>query len=73
MICVETFWELFRRLDTVLAHPHRARIFNTCLYMLYMIHCVACSYYALSTWEGIGATTWTFDGHGNAYGFYWFQ
>ncbi|CAL8070629.1 unnamed protein product [Orchesella dallaii] len=64
---VETFWELFRRLDTVLANPHRARIGNSCLYMLYMIHCFACSYYFLSTWEGIGATTWTFDGHGNAY------
>lgn len=62
----QTFWELFRQLDSYLAHPHRARIFHTCLYMLYMIHLVACSYYGLSTWEGIGTTTWTFDGHGNA-------
>jgi hypothetical protein len=63
---IESFWELFQRFDTILASPHSARIIRTCIYMMYMIHANACAYYGLSTWEGIGSTTWTFNGIGNA-------
>ena len=63
---METYWELFQRFDTILASPHAARITRTMLYMMYMIHFNSCAYYGLSKLEGIGTTTWTFDGAGNA-------
>lgn len=66
LLQITTFWELFRRLDNVLASPHAARITRTIIYMLYMIHLNAAAYYALSKWEGINTTEWTYDGEGNA-------
>ena len=48
---VGTFWELFRRFDSVLSSPHPLRIARSILHMLYLIHMYASAYYALSSWE----------------------
>lgn len=35
--------------------------------MLYLVHINACAYYSFSEWEGLGSSTYVFDGFGNAY------
>ncbi|XP_015604067.1 cyclic nucleotide-gated cation channel beta-3 isoform X2 [Cephus cinctus] len=64
---VQTFWELYNRMDSVLSNPHVVRIARTLSYMIYLIHINACAYYAFSTWEGLGSNGWVFNGIGSAY------
>ncbi|XP_020707806.2 cyclic nucleotide-gated cation channel beta-3 [Athalia rosae] len=64
---VQTFWELYNCMDSVLSNPHVVRIARTLSYMLYLIHINACAYYAFSAWEGLGSNGWVFNGVGNAY------
>ena len=35
--------------------------------MLYLIHVIACAYYMISTYEGVKANGFVYDGQGNAY------
>ena len=67
MIKVLAFWEFTERLDSILAKPYFLRIFKTVTYMLYLIHLEACSYYAISNWEGIGINNFTYNGEGIPY------
>ncbi|XP_046482431.1 cyclic nucleotide-gated channel beta-3 isoform X2 [Neodiprion pinetum] len=64
---IQTFWELYNCMDSVLSNPHVVRIARTLSYMLYLIHINACAYYAFSAWEGLGSNGWVFNGVGNAY------
>ena len=67
LIKVLAFWEFTERLDSILAKPYFLRIFKTVTYMLYLIHLEACSYYAISNWEGIGINNFTYNGEGIPY------
>ncbi|XP_071526716.1 uncharacterized protein CngB isoform X3 [Panulirus ornatus] len=67
LIKIQTFWEFFNRLDSVLSSPHAIRVIRTVLYMLFLIHLNTCAYYGFSVIEGIGSNKWVFQGVGNAY------
>ncbi|XP_050694950.1 uncharacterized protein LOC126984820 isoform X3 [Eriocheir sinensis] len=64
---IQTFWEFFNRLDSVLSSPHAVRVIRTVLNMLFLIHLNTCAYYGFSKLEGIGSNKWVFQGVGNAY------
>ena len=40
---------------------------KTFIQMLYLIHIIACAYYKISTYEGVKANQFVYDGNGNAY------
>ncbi|GLH15227.1 hypothetical protein R5R35_000308 [Gryllus longicercus] len=71
LLKIQTFWEFFEQLDSILSSPYIVRIARTLTYMLYLIHLNACAYYAVSTWEAktwySEPNGWMFDGNGNAY------
>ena len=46
---------------------YAARMLKTFIYMLYLIHIIACAYYWISTYEGVKANEFVYDGNGNAY------
>lgn len=66
---MQTFWELFDHLDSMLMSPYLVRVARTLCYMMFLVHLNACGYYAFSAREGLGTNNWTYkggDGH-NAY------
>lgn len=64
---IQTFWELFDHLDSLLMSPYLVRVARTLCYMMYLVHLNACGYYAFSAREGLGANNWTYKGgDGNA-------
>ncbi|KAJ1521381.1 hypothetical protein ONE63_003056 [Megalurothrips usitatus] len=68
LLRIQTFWELFDHLDSLLMSPYLVRVARTLSYMMYLVHLNACGYYAFSAREGLGANSWTFKGgEGNAY------
>ncbi|KAE8738923.1 hypothetical protein FOCC_FOCC015573 [Frankliniella occidentalis] len=69
VIFMQTFWELFDHLDSMLMSPYLVRVARTLCYMMFLVHLNACGYYAFSAREGLGTNNWTYkggDGH-NAY------
>ena len=40
---------------------------KTFAHMLYLIHVIACAYYKISTYEGLKANGFVYDGQGTAY------
>ncbi|XP_034244976.1 cyclic nucleotide-gated cation channel beta-3 [Thrips palmi] len=65
---IQTFWELFDHLDSLLMSPYLVRVARTLCYMMFLVHLNACGYYAFSAREGLGANNWTYrGGDGNAY------
>ena len=40
---------------------------RTTAYLLYSLHVNSCLYYWASAYEGLGSTTWVYDGEGNRY------
>ena len=46
---------------------YAARMLKTFIYMLYLIHIIACAYYWISTYEGVKANEFVYNGNGNAY------
>lgn len=70
MLKVQTFWEFYEQLDSILSSPYVVRISRTLTYMLYLIHLNACAYYAVSEWEKNVmdvSNDWVFNGEGIAY------
>ncbi|NXY85084.1 CNGB1 protein, partial [Alcedo cyanopectus] len=49
------------------------RVIRTTAYLLYSLHVNSCLYYWASAYEGLGSTTWVYDGEGNSYirCYYW--
>lgn len=43
------------------------RVIRTTAYLLYSLHVNSCLYYWASAYEGLGSTTWVYDGEGNRY------
>ncbi|CAD7088316.1 unnamed protein product [Hermetia illucens] len=67
LLKIQTFWEVFKLIDRVMASPHFVRVAKTMTYMLYMIHLTACAYYAYSAYQGLGTNRWVFSGKGHPY------
>ncbi len=62
-----SFWELFDRLDMMVAWPLALRICRTLSYLMYLIHVKACVYYVFSTVRGLASTSFVFQGKTDAY------
>ncbi|XP_031633668.1 cyclic nucleotide-gated cation channel beta-3 [Contarinia nasturtii] len=67
LLKIQSFWELFRLLDRVIASPYLVRVGRTLTYMLYMIHITACCYYYYSDLQGLASDRWVFSGKGHPY------
>nr|XP_048697097.1 LOW QUALITY PROTEIN: cyclic nucleotide-gated cation channel beta-3 [Caretta caretta] len=68
-----TFFEFNDRLEAILDKAYIYRVIRTTGYLLFILHINACIYYWASDFEGIGSTTWVYDGKGNMYlrCYYW--
>ncbi|XP_077300378.1 cyclic nucleotide-gated ion channel subunit B [Arctopsyche grandis] len=67
MCKAQTFSQFFNSLDKMLSSPLIIRVARTLIYTFYLIHLNACSYYMMSSFEGIGYNGWVYNGEGNAY------
>nr|XP_013799694.1 PREDICTED: cyclic nucleotide-gated cation channel beta-1 [Apteryx mantelli mantelli] len=67
------FFEFNNRLEAILSKAYIYRVIRTTAYLLYSLHVNACLYYWASAYEGLGSTTWVYDGEGNSYirCYYW--
>ncbi|KAE8280029.1 Cyclic nucleotide-gated cation channel beta-3 [Larimichthys crocea] len=66
-IRVDAFFEFSDRLENIMAKAYIWRVARTTGYLLYVLHLNACAYFTASAYEGLGSTTWTYDGKGTAY------
>ncbi|XP_017328974.2 cyclic nucleotide-gated cation channel beta-1 [Ictalurus punctatus] len=62
-----SFFEFNNRLEAILTKAYVYRVIRTTSYLLYSLHVNACLYYWMSNIRGLGATTWVYNGQGNAY------
>ncbi|CAH1780519.1 unnamed protein product [Owenia fusiformis] len=67
MLKLKSFWEFYERIDQSAKSVHLIRIAKTLTYMIYLIHVETCGYYAVSEYEGINSTQWTYNGEGTSY------
>ncbi|KFW63551.1 Cyclic nucleotide-gated cation channel beta-1, partial [Pygoscelis adeliae] len=67
------FFEFNSRLESILSKAYIYRVIRTTAYLLYSLHVNSCLYYWASAYEGLGSTTWVYDGEGNSYirCYYW--
>ncbi|XP_064015832.1 LOW QUALITY PROTEIN: cyclic nucleotide-gated cation channel beta-1 [Pogoniulus pusillus] len=67
------FFEFNSRLEALLSKAYVYRVIRTTAYLLYSLHLNSCLYYWASAYEGLGSTTWVYDGEGNSYirCYYW--
>uniref|UniRef100_A0A8C5TAD2 Cyclic nucleotide-binding domain-containing protein n=1 Tax=Malurus cyaneus samueli TaxID=2593467 RepID=A0A8C5TAD2_9PASS len=67
------FFEFNNRLEAILTKAYIYRVIRTTAYLLYSLHVNSCLYYWASAYEGLGSTTWVYDGEGNSYirCYYW--
>ncbi|NXO24931.1 CNGB1 protein, partial [Cisticola juncidis] len=67
------FFEFNNRLEAILTKAYIYRVIRTTAYLLYSLHMNSCLYYWASAYEGLGSTTWVYDGEGNSYirCYYW--
>ncbi|KAM9182753.1 cyclic nucleotide-gated channel beta-1 [Mergus octosetaceus] len=67
------FFEFNNRLEAILSKAYIYRVIRTTAYLLYSLHVNSCLYYWASAYEGLGSTTWVYDGEGNSYirCYYW--
>ncbi|NXY06686.1 CNGB1 protein, partial [Pteruthius melanotis] len=61
------FFEFNNRLEAILTKAYIYRVIRTTAYLLYSLHVNSCLYYWASAYEGLGSTTWVYDGEGNRY------
>ncbi|XP_042366610.1 cyclic nucleotide-gated cation channel beta-3-like [Plectropomus leopardus] len=66
-IRIESFFEFSDRLESIMAKAYIWRVARTTGYLLFMLHLNACIYYVASVSQGLGTTTWVYDGKGTAY------
>ena len=67
LLRARNFGVFFDRLDSILPYPVLVRLSRTVNIMLYLIHLNACLFYLFSDFEGLGTSSFVFDGHGHAY------
>ncbi|XP_039769519.1 cyclic nucleotide-gated cation channel beta-1 isoform X2 [Ornithorhynchus anatinus] len=67
------FFEFNNRLEAILSKAYVYRVVRTTAYLLYSLHLNSCLYYWASSYQGIGSTSWVYDGVGNSYirCYYW--
>ncbi|XP_009468763.1 PREDICTED: cyclic nucleotide-gated cation channel beta-1 [Nipponia nippon] len=67
------FFEFNNRLEAILSKAYIYRVIRTTAYLLYSLHVNSCLYYWASAYEGLGSTSWVYDGEGNSYirCYYW--
>ncbi|NWX13991.1 CNGB1 protein, partial [Aegotheles bennettii] len=67
------FFEFNSRLESILSKAYIYRVIRTTAYLLYSLHVNSCLYYWASDFEGLGSTSWVYDGEGNSYirCYYW--
>ncbi|XP_057680215.1 cyclic nucleotide-gated cation channel beta-3-like isoform X1 [Corythoichthys intestinalis] len=66
-IRIESFFEFSDRLESIMAKAYIWRVARTTGYLLYCLHLNACAFYVASVNQGLGTTTWVYDGNGTAY------
>ncbi|TDG97140.1 hypothetical protein EPR50_G00222690 [Perca flavescens] len=64
---IDNFFEFSDRLESIMAKAYIWRVIRTTGYLLYALHINACAFYVASMYQGLGTTTWVYDGQGNAY------
>ncbi|NXF36026.1 CNGB1 protein, partial [Nyctibius bracteatus] len=67
------FFEFNDRLESIMSKAYIYRVIRTTAYLLYSLHLNSCLYYWASDYEGLGSTSWVYDGEGNSYirCYYW--
>ncbi|KAJ7312085.1 hypothetical protein JRQ81_006423 [Phrynocephalus forsythii] len=67
------FFEFNSRLEAILSKAYVYRVIRITAYLLFSLHVNCCLYYWASTFQGLGSTTWVYDGEGNSYirCYYW--
>ncbi|XP_072836735.2 cyclic nucleotide-gated channel beta-1 isoform X1 [Pogona vitticeps] len=67
------FFEFNSRLEAILSKAYVYRVIRITAYLLFSLHVNCCLYYWASTFQGLGSTTWVYDGEGNSYVrcYYW--
>ncbi|XP_077364794.1 cyclic nucleotide-gated channel beta-3 [Festucalex cinctus] len=66
-IKIESFFEFSDRLESIMAKAYIWRVARTTGYLLYSLHLNACAFYVASVHQGLGTTTWVYNGNGTAY------
>ncbi|XP_055365814.1 cyclic nucleotide-gated cation channel beta-1-like [Betta splendens] len=67
LLKINSFFEFNERLEAILAKAYIYRVIRTTTYLLYCLHCNACLFYWCSALNGLGSTTWVYNGEGNSY------
>ncbi|XP_017274557.1 cyclic nucleotide-gated cation channel beta-1 [Kryptolebias marmoratus] len=67
LLKINSFFEFNERLEAILTKAYIYRVIRTTTYLLYCLHCNACLYHWASTYIGLGATQWVYNGDGNGY------
>ncbi|XP_067327023.1 cyclic nucleotide-gated channel beta-1 [Anolis sagrei] len=67
------FFEFNNRLEAILRKAYVYRVIRITAYLLFSLHLNCCLYYWASSWQGLGSTSWVYDGEGNSYirCYYW--
>uniref|UniRef100_A0A8D0GN87 Cyclic nucleotide gated channel subunit beta 1 n=1 Tax=Sphenodon punctatus TaxID=8508 RepID=A0A8D0GN87_SPHPU len=67
------FFEFNNRLEAILTKAYVYRVIRTTAYLLFSLHVNSCLYYWASSYQGLGSTTWVYNGEGNSYirCYYW--
>ncbi|XP_072307430.1 cyclic nucleotide-gated channel beta-3-like [Eucyclogobius newberryi] len=66
-IRLDSFFEFSDRLESIMAKAYIWRVARTTGYLLYALHLNACFYYVASVYQGLGTSTWVYNGNGTAY------
>ncbi|XP_037136302.1 cyclic nucleotide-gated cation channel beta-3-like [Syngnathus acus] len=66
-IRIESFFEFSDRLESVMAKAYIWRVARTTGYLLFSLHINACAFYVASVYQGLGTSTWVYNGNGTAY------
>ncbi|XP_037539315.1 cyclic nucleotide-gated cation channel beta-3 [Nematolebias whitei] len=67
LLKINSFFEFNERLEAILTKAYIYRVIRTTTYLLFCLHCNACLYHWASTYIGLGATQWVYNGDGNGY------
>ncbi|XP_062856832.1 cyclic nucleotide-gated cation channel beta-1-like [Trichomycterus rosablanca] len=67
LLKILSYFEFNVRLEAILTKAYVYRVIRTTGYLLYALHFNACLYYWFSDLEGIGSSSWVYNGIGNAY------
>ncbi|KAM8880833.1 cyclic nucleotide-gated channel beta-3-like [Synchiropus picturatus] len=64
---IYSFFEFSDRLESIMAKAYIWRVARTTGYLLFALHLNACFFYVASVHQGLGTTTWVYNGNGTAY------